>query len=107
MDIQINTANNVAGREAVTEKLEATVRNRLSRFEDRVTRIELHVGDVNGERSVGGDIRCQIEARPAGQDPLSVSDQADSIDQAATRALAKMATALDRAFGKTTNRKGH
>lgn len=107
MDIQINTSNNLEGRQAVTDRLEETVRSRLSRFEDRLTRVELHVGDENGDRSVGGDIRCQIEARPAGQGPVSVSDQSDSIDQATSGALAKMATALERAFGKTTNRKGH
>lgn len=107
MDIQINTSNNLEGRQAIIDELEATVRDRLSRFEDRLTRVELHVGDENGERSVGGDIRCQIEARPAGQGPVSVSDQSDSIDQAASGALTKLTTALDRSFGKTTNRKGH
>lgn len=107
MDIQINTANNLDGRQALTEQLETTVRDRLSRFEGRLTRVELHVGDVNGERSDGNDIRCQIEARPAGHDPVSVTDQSDSIDQAAAGALGKLTTALERAFGKTTSRKGH
>ena len=107
MDIQINTANNLEGHEARIEWLEATVRDRLARFEDRLTRVELHVGDVNGERSNGADIRCQIEARPAGHDPVSVSDQSDTIVQAAGGALGKLTTALDRTFGKTTSRKGH
>lgn len=107
MDIQINTANNLEGRQAATERLEALVSDRLSRFEDRLTRVELHVGDENGERSNGADIRCQIEARPAGHDPVSVTDQSDSIDQAAAGALGKLTTALDRTFGKATNRKGH
>ncbi len=107
MEVQINTANNLDGRQALNDRLEATVRDRLSRFEGRLTRIELHVGDVNAERSAGGDIRCQIEARPAGLDPVSVSDQSDSVDQAATAALAKLTTALERTFGRTSNRKGH
>jgi hypothetical protein len=107
MDIQINTANNLAGRQATTERLEALVTERLSRFEDRLTRVELHVGDENGERNNGADIRCQIEARPAGLDPVSVTDQSDTIDQAASGALGKLTTALERTFGKMTNRKGH
>jgi len=107
MDIQINTANNLDGRQDRTERLETTVRDRLSRFAGRLTRVELHVGDVNGERSGGGDIRCQIEARPAGHDPVSVTEQSDSIDQATAGALGKLTTALERTFGKTTSRKGH
>ena len=107
MDIQINTSNNLEGRQTIIDGLERTVRDRLSRFDGRLTRGELHVGDENGERSVGGDIRCQIEARPAGQGPISVSDLSDSIDEAAAGALTKLTTALDRSFGKTTSRKGH
>lgn len=106
MDVQINTANDVAGREALTRQLEETVRTRLSRFSERLTRVEVHVGDENGDRG-GDDKRCVIEVRPAGRDPISVTDQAGSIDQATSGALAKVATALDRAFGKITDRKGH
>lgn len=107
MEIQINTANNLEGRQAATERLETAVRDRLSRFEDRLTRVELHVGDEAGERNDGADIRCQIEARPAGHDPVSVSDQSDSIDQATAGALGKLTTVLERTFGKATDRKGH
>lgn len=107
MDVQINTSNNVAGRETLVEKLEETVRNRLSRFGERLTRVEVHLGDENGDRGGGHDKRCVIEVRPAGQDPISVTDQAGSVDQAMTGALAKMASALDRTFGKLTDRKGH
>lgn len=107
MDIQINTANNVEGREALTRSLEETVRTKLSRFSERLTRVEVHVGDENGERGAGDDKRCVIEVRPAGREPISVTDQAGSIDQAASGALNKVATALDRTFGRITSRKGH
>lgn len=107
MDVQINTANNIDGREALTRQLEETVRARLSRFSDRLTRVEVHVGDENGDRAAGDDKRCVIEARPAGRAPISVTEQAGSIDQAASGALGKMTTALERDFGKITSRKGH
>lgn len=107
MDIQINTSNNLTGRQTTVERLEAMVSQHLSRFEGRLTRVEVHVGDENGERNNGPDIRCQIEARPAGQGPVSATDQSNTIDQAAAGALGKLTTALERAFGKTTDRKGH
>lgn len=107
MDIQINTANNVPGREALTQQLEETVRDRLSRFSERLTRVEVHVGDENGDRGGGDDKRCVIEARPAGRAPISVTEQAGSIDQAIAGALSKVTTALERDVGKITSRKGH
>ena len=107
MDVQINTSNNVEGREAFNARLEKTVRERLSRFEGKLTRVELHIADENADRNDGHDKRCVVEARPAGFGPVSVSDQADTVEQAASGALGKMITALDRTFGKLTTRKGH
>jgi hypothetical protein len=107
MDVHINTANNVEGRSATTDRLEASVRDRLSRFSERLTRVEGHLDDENGEHVTGDDKRCMIEARPAGLEPVSVTDQAGTIDQATSGALAKMTTVLERTFGKMTDRKGH
>lgn len=105
MEVQINTANNVDGREALNKQLEAAVRQRLSRFETRLTHVELHVGDEKAAH--GADLRCAVEARPAGLDPVTVTEHAGSIDQAAAGALTKLASALDRTFGKLSDRKGH
>lgn len=107
MQIQINTANNVDGRDALIGQLEQDVRSSLSRFEDRLTRVELHVGDEDGPGRGGNDKRCVIEARPSGLAPVTVTDEAASVVQAASGALDKLVTALDRTFGKRTNRKGH
>ena len=107
MQIQINTANNVEGRDALIGQLEQDVRSSLSRFEDRLTRVELHVGDEDGPGRGGKDKRCVIEARPSGLAPVTVTDEAGSIDQATSGALDKLVTALERTFGKLTSRKGH
>lgn len=107
MQIHVNTANNVEGREALNRHIEDTVRERLSRFEGRLTRVEVHIGDENGARVSGDDKRCVVEARPAGLGPVTVSEHAGSIDQATNAALGKMVSALDRTFGKLSDRKGH
>jgi len=107
VDVQINTANNIEGREALNLHLEGEVRDRLSRFKDRLTRVELHLDDEDGAKTGADDKRCVVEARPAGLNPLSVSEQANSIERATSGALDKMASALDRTFGKLSDRKGH
>ncbi|MDP3405665.1 MAG: hypothetical protein Q8S03_13295 [Brevundimonas sp.] len=107
MQVQINTDNTLPGREALLGEIETTVRDRLSRFEDRLTRVEVHLTDEDGSSRDLDDKRCMIEARPAGRDPVSVTDQAGSIDQATAGALGKLTTVLERTFGRQTNRKGH
>ncbi len=107
MIVQVNTGNTIDGSAAMTESLEALARDRLSRFEDKLTRIEIHVTDENGPRQTGDDKQCLIEARPTGLDPVKVTDNAGSIHQATAGALGKMVSALDRTYGKRTSRKGH
>jgi len=107
VDININTSNNVAGRDALVTHYESTVRSRLSRFEGRLTRVEVHLGDLNSAHKDGDDKSCMIEARPAGMGPVSASDQRATHEMAAAGALDKIVVALERAFGKQTDRKGH
>ena len=57
------------------------IREGLARFSDKITRVELHLSDVNGDRG-GNDKRCVIEVRPNGLDPVVTTEQADTIDKA-------------------------
>ena len=50
MQVQINTANNIDGREALISGVEADVRAGLARFGDRLTRVAVHVGDEADDR---------------------------------------------------------
>ena len=100
MQIQINTANNVDGREALVSGAEAEVRAGLSRFGDRLTRVEVHIGDEANVRHGGEDTRCMIEARPQGKGPLTVTDHAATPTLAMSGALRKMTAALETEFGK-------
>ena len=104
MDIQFNTDNSVMGTENVAERIETQLRNRLGRFEERLTRLEVHVGDDNASKGGGNDKRCTIEARPRGGDPVSVTAHAGDIDAAAREASAKMVSLLDSHFGKADRR---
>jgi hypothetical protein len=83
MDIQFNTNSSVMGTENVAERIEAQLRDRLGRFEERLTRLEVHVRDENGPKGGGGDKVCTIEARPRGGNPVSVTAQAADVDAAA------------------------
>ncbi len=100
MQIQINTTNEVDGRAALLSHAEDQVRQRLSRFESRLTRIEMHLGDENGARNTAGDKRCVLEARPTGLAPVTVTDHGNTLEAAMGGALKKMVNSLETTFGK-------
>ncbi len=106
MKIQVNTDHTIEGSELLIQKMEKFVRERLSRFSDRITRVELHLSDLN-EKSADGSKRCVLEIRPNGLDPVVTTDESDTIDKAVNSAIHKMTSLLDSAFGKLSSRKGH
>jgi len=98
--IQLNTDKNIAGTEALGREVEARVAATLHRYEDQLTRVEVHLTDESGPRTGGDDKRCLIEARPAGLNPIAVTHHAPSVDLAIDGALEKLMHALSTHFGK-------
>ncbi|MCB2074989.1 MAG: HPF/RaiA family ribosome-associated protein [Novosphingobium sp.] len=100
MQVQFNSDSSVMGTANVAERIEAQVRDRLARFEDRLTRIEIHVRDENGRKHGADDKACTIEARPRGGRAIGVTEHAANVDDAARKAATTLAQRLDRHFGK-------
>ena len=100
MQFQFNTDSSVMGTAEVSTRIEAQVRHRLARFAERLTRLEVHVSDVNGRKAGGDDKHCTIEARPRGGRPIGVTGKAADVDAAARIAANMMAERLERVFGK-------
>lgn len=100
MQFQFNTDSSVMGTEEVATRIENQVRQKLARFEDRLTRLEVHVTDVNGRKHCADDKHCTIEARPRGGRPIGVTGKAADVDAAARIAAGTMAERLERVFGK-------
>ncbi len=100
MQFQFNSDSSVMGTENVADRIEAQLRERLDRFEDKLTRLEVHVRDENGSKGGPDDKTCMIEARLRGGEPVSVTANAGDVDAAARSAGTKMAKLLDKQFGK-------
>lgn len=99
MKVEISIDTRAADRNSVIESLSAEVENALKHYRTRLTRVEVHMRDVNGPRA-GNDHRCAIEARPAGLPPLAVTHEAANTTDALKGALSKMANLLASTFGK-------
>ena len=106
MQVQVETDNHVEGREKLIEHVEGVIRDAVDRYEDRVTHVEAHLGDVNsGEKSGAADMRCMFEARLAGLKNIAVKHQAESLHLAIEGAADKLTKALESALGKMQDRK--
>lgn len=100
MQIQVNTDASIQGSESLNEWATRELNERLARFRDHITRIEVHLTDVNAARSGDLDKRCLLEVRLAGRQPLAVSHVADRLSDALVGASARLHNALDAALGK-------
>lgn len=105
MQIQVNTDDNVDGGATLVSHVEEVVKRILGRFTEQVTRVEVHLSDINGPRPGENDKRCLMEARLAGRQPTAVSDLANSHHQAIDGAAHKLRRALDGVLGKDMGRR--
>ena len=106
MYIQINTDNQIKSDAEANERLEQRIRQKLKRFEKRLTHVELHVSDTNAAKG-GNDKRVSLEVRPTGHEPLAVHADGQRVDDAVAAAADKAARALDHALGKLDDAKRH
>ncbi|OQR33628.1 ribosomal subunit interface protein [Pseudomonas sp. Bc-h] len=107
MQIQVNSDNHIESSIRLEEWVRTTVESTLDRYEEDLTRVEVHIRDENGDKPGPHDIRCQMEARPKGHQPISVTHKADSLDQAVEGAAVKLDHALEHLFGKLRSKRGN
>ncbi len=105
MHIQVNTDSNIEGNEQLAQQVEAAVKDALDRFSAQITRVEVHLSDENSDKKGGAeDKRCLLEARLAGLQPIAVSDEAATLDQAVEGAVEKLKRSLDSTLGRLDTR---
>jgi ribosomal subunit interface protein len=102
MQILIN-APNVDMPTALSEFIELRTKEVLGHFEKHITRVEIHLQDQNAHKG-GNDIRCKVEVRPRGLEPMAVEHTAEKEADAVRKALDKMKSALDRRLGRLSER---
>ena len=100
MKIQVNTDHNVEGSDALVRMVEEQIQSTLGRYEDRLSRVEAHLGDEDGSKNRGADKRCLLEARPLGRDPVVVTAFSDTSERACREASHKMQKLLASTFGR-------
>jgi len=103
MIIQFNTGNKITGSDEFKTPLIAIIREELSRFSSKITRIEVHLSDEDGPKDGLNDNRCMLEARIEGRQPVAVTHQANNHILAVSGAAEKLKNSLDSIFGRLKN----
>ena len=104
--VQIKTDNQIKSDAEANARLEERVRDKLKRYEQRLSHVEVHVSDANGGKG-GTDKRVSLEVRPAGHAPIAVHADAHRVETAISAAVHKIERALAHAIGKQKDSKGH
>ena len=101
MLVEVNTDNNIEGHDRLHAYVSDLLENSFKRFEDKITRIEVQLGDENSTtKAAGDDKRCMLEARVSGLKNVAVVHHADTIEKAISGAMDRLKHALEHALGK-------
>jgi len=100
MQIQINTDHHIDGHEALSAHIRNVVEHALNHESAHITRVEIHLADENGPKASPNVLRCAMEARLEGHQPLAVTSDAASLHQAIADAAHKLARLVEHTLGR-------
>jgi hypothetical protein len=100
MMIQINTGKNLSVNNDYEQKINEAITKELKRFDERITRVEVHFSDENSSKEGLNDKKCLLEVRLKGMEPIVVTDFSNSYDLSLSGALVKMKSVLNSKIGK-------
>jgi hypothetical protein len=100
MLIEVRTDSNIQGSEQFSDHVKSVVQAALERFGDRIRRIDVHLSDSVGDKAGHDDKCCKIEARRDGREPIVVTHQEATMDQAIRAAVHSLKKSVENAFGK-------
>ncbi len=101
MQIQVNTDHNVKGGDLLIKYVKGLLNDSLNSFIDEVTRVEVYISDENGPKGGDDDLRCTMEARIRGLQPIAVTHHDANIDLA----IAGAADRITRSVRKTLEKR--
>jgi ribosome-associated translation inhibitor RaiA len=100
MQVQLNTGDGLSGKETLERWATEFLNGELGHFVDEIARVEVHLTDEAKGKKSSEDMRCMLEARLNGHEPLAVQHHAENMDEAMRGAARKLVRALDHTLGK-------
>ena len=91
MQIQIRSDNHIHVHDDRAVELEDIVKKALRHCSSHITRVEMHLSDENGGKHGPNDKCCVMEARLEHQQPMAVTEHADTVGASVSGAADKLA----------------
>ena len=103
MLVDVNTDKNIKNRGRLIDYCKSIVESELGRFDEYITRVEIHLSDENGAKGGDNDKRCLIETKLKGKAPVAVKNDASNVDDAISGAIDKIVKVLETSLDKMRN----
>ncbi|MEP6825076.1 MAG: HPF/RaiA family ribosome-associated protein [Ramlibacter sp.] len=100
MQIQINTSNGIENSESLEAWARDYLQQALERFSPDISRLEVQLADESKGRKGAADLRCMMEVRLNGREPLAATHHASTQDEAFRGAAQRLVHLLDHTLGK-------
>lgn len=89
MEIFINTDNHITNSDEFTDRFTEVVENKLRKFSQYFSRVEVYFSDENEAKGGPEDKRCTIELRIIGKQPVVASHTEATLEAAMRGCLDK------------------
>lgn len=103
MTIQLNTDKHIKGTESLEQWVTEKISHALKHYAEYITRVEVHLSDLNADKGGIDDIQCKLEARVKGIQPVLVVSKNATKEIALDEAVDKMKAILRTTIGKMRN----
>lgn len=100
MQIRIDVDDHIDGSEELMVRVEGVIEGSLDRYQDRISRVEVHLSQLSHRQAGARDLSCRIEAHASGFQPIAVSHEAVTLTEAIHAASAKLERAVHTMFGR-------
>ncbi len=107
MQIHVNTDKTIERHAGLDDHVNTVVSTALNRFGEHISRVEVHLSNNNAQKSADGEIRCTMEARINGYQPIAVSDHDATLHQAISGAVEKLKRSIDSTLERLHEGKRH
>jgi len=105
LQILIRTDNNIHVHDTRATELESIVKHSLRHCSQHITRVELHLSDINGIKAGQQDKCCMMEVRLEGRQPMAVTEQARTVGESVTGAAEKLARLVKSTLERAADRR--
>lgn len=95
MEVRVTTNHNIEGSEALNKYIGSEIKEKLGRFDEYLTKIEVHLADETSQKKTPDDKRCILQANVKGRPSIVATNHGNSIDEALGKSLSTLKDSLD------------